>query len=404
MLLQVSNPGSMNLFSLSLLWEIVFLSLIVVFVIYLIRHYNKSFLWAHLVIHPLQSSLHRWNHRLSDWLQHYKPVVFFQKANRQWNNFYSGGKNDSSTDSFAEEVISTVTRKRMGVFANEEYDLLLEENKDLQEEINKLKQQLKNKENRIYELLEDETAANQLQQELHTVKVYNSQLKLEVESLIQYREANGLLEEKADAIQKELNELGSKLNWSTYTNEQLNKDISRLDGAEKELVDAINYNKELEKQIERLLPLEEEIKFLEGEKNILLLQLQDIKIQKHHEYANLMASYESIMEERNQLRDTIVLLGREVGALTRSLNNNKQQLNEDALWENKFIIAAKELNNMRLHYASMENELSLLRNKEQILREKANFADGFQQELKLRIADIAALQRQLFDCRKKYIQ
>ena len=249
-------------------------------------------------------------------------------------------------------------------------------------------------------MLEDEIAAKQLQQELHTARAYNNQLKLEIASLIQYKEANALLEERMDAFQKELNELGSKLNWNTYTNDQLNKEINRLGGADKELIDATNCNKEQERQIKNLLPLVDDIKSLETEREILLVQLQEIKTQKHHEYANVLAAYESIVEERNQLRDTIVLLEREVGALTRSLNNNKQQLNEDALWENKFIVAAKELNNMRLHYASIENELSVLRNKEQVLMDKAKYADGLQQELKLRIADIATLQRQLFDCRK----
>lgn len=401
MLLQVSNPGGINLFSLSLLWEIVFLSLIIVLVIYLIRHYNKSFLWAHQVIHPLQNSLHRWNHRLSDWLQQHKPVHWFQKTNQQWNNFSFNGKQGNVADSFAEEVISTINRKSaVSVFANEEYDLLTEENKDLQDEIEKLKQQLKNKDNRITELLEDELSVKQLQQELHTAQVYNSQLKLEMESLIQYRQLNILLEQKVDTLQKEVNDLSSRLTRNTYTNGQLNKDITRLNGVEKELIDVINYNKDLVQQMERLLPLEDDIKLLETERDILLLQLKEIKTQKHHEHTSLVAAYESIAEGRNQLRDKIVLLESEAGSLTRTLNNNKQQLNEDALWENKFIIAAKELNNMRIHYASMENELSALRNKERFLREKAILADGLEQELKLRITDIAALQRQLFDCRK----
>lgn len=399
MLLQVSNPGSTNLFSLSLLWEIVSLSFIIVLVIYLIRHYYKSFLWAHQVIQPFQNSLHRWNHRLSDWLQQYKPVNWYQKVNQQWNNFSFSGKQGNSKDSFAEEVISTINKKS-SIFANEEYDSLAEENKDLQDEIEKLKQQLRNKESRINELLKDEIADKQLRQELHTAQAYSNQLKLEVDSLIQHREANTLLEQKVDALQKEVNDFSSRLVGNTYLNEQLNKDISRLDGVEKELIDAINYNKDLEQQIERLLPLEDDIQLLETERDILLVQLQEIKTQKHNEFANLMAVYESIVEERNQLRDRIVLLEREIGTLTRTLNNNKQQLNEDALWENKFIIAAKELNQMRIYYAGMENELSFLRNKEQVLREKAKLSDGLQQELKLRIADITELQRQLFNCRK----
>jgi chromosome segregation ATPase len=202
-------------------------------------------------------------------------------------------------------------------------------------------------------------------------------------------------------LQQQLNIITNKWMLATETISRLTTDLQHLESVEKELIDTANYVKDLEQQLQKTAILESDIKSMEAEREWLLLQLQEIKTHQHHDYAHLQSNYTTLLEERNLLQDKIVLLESEVGALSRVLNNNKQKQNEDAWWETKYLIAARELEAMRRQYAAMENELSIAKNKEQVLREKAKQAEGLKATLHLRQQELEALQRELYLCSKK---
>ena len=241
----------------------------------------------------------------------------------------------------------------------------------------------------------------QLKQELHFAKTHNQQLLHEIEELLQFRQLNQQLQERINTLQSELNDVTGKWMKESQFAGRLNDEVNSLSGIEKDWIDAVNHAKELEWQVQKISILENEIKSLEAEREWLLVQLQQIKTKQLHEYETLQESYARLVEEKNLLQHKIVLLESGAGALSRALNNNKLQLNEDALYESKYITAARELNTMRLQYGQMESELSMLRNKEQLLVQKAKLADGLQTTLLIRNEEITALQRQLYDCRRK---
>lgn len=378
MLLQVSSPGSIGLFSLSFtLWLIVIITVTVAAVIYFLKHYNKPLLWAHQVIDPLQHGLHKWNRQLNNWWQHNRSMHFFQRN----NNFYAekeyAQRGVITGDSFAEELIDNVFSDTDKKKEDAETGKLKEENQLLQQQ------------------------NTQLKQELHFAKTHNQQLLHEIEELLQFRQLNQQLQERINTLQSELNDVTGKWMKESQFAGRLNDEVNSLSGIEKDWIDAVNHAKELEWQVQKISILENEIKSLEAEREWLLVQLQQIKTKQLHEYETLQESYARLVEEKNLLQHKIVLLESGAGALSRALNNNKLQLNEDALCESKYITAARELNTMRLQYGQMESELSMLRNKEQLLVQKAKLADGLQTTLLIRNEEITALQRQLYDCRRK---
>jgi uncharacterized small protein (DUF1192 family) len=377
MLLQVSNPGSMSIVSLSfILWLIVALSVTTAAVIYFIKHYNKSFLWAHQVIDPLQHGLHKWNQQLNNWWQHNRGMHFFQKTNLfDSNNIYPKRRRDNG--SFAEDLIDNLFTE--------------EEKKEENTELNRLKE-----ENEL--LLKQKV---QLKLELHAAKAHNQQLMHEINELVQFRQLNQQLQERINTLQTELNSVTARWMKSSEGAIRLNDEVKSLSGIEKDWIDAVNHAKDLELQVQKIGILETEIKSLEAEREWLLIQLQQIKTKQLHEYETLQETCNGLVEERNLLQNKMLMLESEVGALSRTLANNKQHQNEDVLWEGKYLTTAKELNMMRLQYSSMENELSALRNKEQLLREKAKQTDGLAAQLQLKQDEIIQLQRQLYECRKK---
>ncbi|MBI1779911.1 MAG: hypothetical protein HYR66_00845 [Sphingobacteriales bacterium] len=377
MLLQVSNPGSMSIVSLSfILWLIVALSVATAAVIYFIKHYNKSILWAHQMIDPLQHGLNRWNRQLNDWWQQNRGMHFFQKTNLfDGNSTYRQRKADN--DSFAEELIDNLFTEDKKKEENLELNRLKEENELL------LKQQV------------------QLKLELHAAKTHNQQLLHEINELLQFRQLNQQLQTRINTLQTELNNATTRLMKSNEGMVRLNDEVNSLSGIEKDWIDAVNHAKDLELQVQKIGILEAEIKSLGAEREWLLIQLQQIKTKQLHEYEMLQETCNGLVEERNLLQNKMVMLESEVGVLSRTLTNNKQHQNEDVLWETKYITAAKELNMMRFQYSSMENEISALRNKEQLLREKAKQADGLAAQLETKQDEIIRLQRQLYECRKK---
>lgn len=378
MLLQVSTPGNMNVFSLSfILWLTVIISVTIVAVFYFLKNYHKTFLWAHQVIHPFQDGLHKWNKQLNGWWQHTRGLNFFQRMNNSGSNNNFHKSTSIIDDSYADEVIDIIFSDRKDNSDAEVMDQLTNENKRLQQENDRLRK------------------------ELHIATAYNHQLQLEIKELKQYRQLNQQLSERINTLQAELTNINSKWSNASLHLGRLNEDLNTLSGVEKEWIDAVNLAKDLERQVQQIPILEAEIKSLGAEKEWLHIQLQQIKTSQLHEFETLQENYNTLVEERQQLQDKIVLLESEVGALSRALNNNKQQLNEDVLWESKYITAAKELNRMRRQYAGMEDELSMLRNKEQLLREKAKLTDGLITKLQTRELEIASLQRQLYECRKK---
>lgn len=378
MLLQVSTPGNMNVFSLSfILWLTVIISITIAAVFYFLKNYNKTFLWAHQVIHPFQHGLHKWNKQLNDWWQHTRGLNFFQRNNNSDSHHNFHKSENIIDDSYADELIDTIFSDRKDNNNAEAMDLLTNDNKRLQQE------------------------NDQLRKELHNATAYNRQLQLEIKELKQFRQVNQQLSERINTLQAELTNINSKWSNASLHLGRLNEDLNALSGVEKEWIDAMNLAKDLERQVQQIPILEAEIKSLEAEKEWLHIQLQQIKTSQLHEFENLQDNYNTLVEERKQLQDKILLLESEVGALSRALNNNKQQLNEDVLWESKYITAAKELNSMRRQYAGMEDELSILRNKEQVLREKAKITDGLITKLQMREQEMASLQRQLYECRKK---
>lgn len=377
MLLQVSNPGSMSIVSLSfILWLIVALSVAIAAVVYFIKHYNKSILWAHQVIDPLQHGLNRWNRQLNDWWQHNRGMHLFQKANL-FDADKTYPKRRTANDSFAEELIDNLFTE--------------DKKKDQPAELNRLQE-----ENAL--LLKQQV---QLKLELHGAKAHNQQLIHEINELLQFRQLNRQLQERINTLQTELNSVTARWMKSSEGVVRLNDEVKSLSGIEKDWIDAVNHAKDLERQVQKIGILETEIKSLEAEREWLLIQLQQIKTKQLHEYETLQETSNSLVEEKNLLQNKLVMLESEVGALSRTLANNKQHQNEDVLWESKYLTTARELNVMRLQYASMENELSALRNKEQLLREKAKQTDGLAAQLQVKQDEIVRLQRQLYECRKK---
>lgn len=377
MLLQVSSPGSMSIVSLSfILWLIVALSVITAAIIYFIKHYNKSILWAHQVIDPLQHGLNRWNRQLNNWWQHNRGILFFQKTNLfESNNTYR--KREVNSDSFAEELIDNLFTKDKKKEEDAELKRLKEENALLSQQ------------------------QEQLKLELHAAKAHNQQLLHEINELLPLHQLNQQLHEHTNTLQSELNNVKARWTKSNEAVINLNAEVKNLSGIEKDWIDAVNHAKDLQIQVQKISILETEIKSLEAEREWLLVQLQQIKTKEFHEFEALQETCNSLVEERNQLQNKIVLLESEVGALSRALANTKQHQNEDVLWESKYLTAARELNVMRLQYASMENELSALKNKEQLLREKAKQTDGMAAQLQVKQDEIIRLQRQLYECQKK---
>ena len=377
MLLQVSNQGSMSIGSLSfLLWLIVIISVTVAVVVYFYRHYQKTFLWAHQVIDPLQNGWNRWNRQLNNWWQHNRGIYLFQRINTKNITTTYQQKEKAGDDGFAEELIDNLFSK---------------ESKTNDSSLQELKEE--------NELLRQQNL--QLKQELHAAKAHNRQLLHEINELQNYRRLNQQLQQRLNVLQAEVNDLTARWMKTSEGMKRLNDEVNSLSGVEKEWIDAVNHSKDLERQVQKIAILEEEIKSLEAEREWLLLQLQQVKTKQLHEYENLQQTCNSLVEERNLLQDKIVLLESEVGALSRALNNNKLKQSEDILWESKYITAARELHQMRLLYQNMENELSSLRNKEQLLREKAKLTDGLQTQLQVKNEELISLQRQLYDCRKK---
>ncbi|HET9057347.1 MAG TPA: hypothetical protein VFN30_10935 [Chitinophagaceae bacterium] len=375
--------------------EILLLVSIAVLVFFLSKHYFKSFIWAQQFVYPLQNSLNRWNHHIADWMIHYKPTVW---VNKMFLKFHASDKKRTYNSLFTGTLSPFVKEnKRVGFSKNKEYEALLKTDEELLNEIKTLHLRLQNKGERIVELINSELNARQ---KLYKAQVRNDHLEWEVNKLRQLGNENIVLSETLNSLQNELNEVFSKLTGVISKNEQLVLEVERLKSIERDLFNVISHNKDGEKQIEKISFLENDVRSLTAEREILLLQVQEIKMQKHHEYGNLLTAYKTILEEKSQLQDKVVLLEREVAILSRNLNAGKQKLNESALWEDKFIKTAKELHQIQLLYASIERELSILRNKEQLLRKKANLADGLQEELRVRLVDIAVLQQQLFECRK----
>ncbi|MBI2730475.1 MAG: hypothetical protein HYX40_06960 [Sphingobacteriales bacterium] len=365
----------MNVFSLSwMLWLIVIISVSATAVIYFLKNYNKSFLWAHQVMDPLQHGLLKWNRQLNNWWQH---LHFFQQTDNLYNHKTYQQSRTITEGSFAEELIDTIFSDTVPVKEDTEVERLKEENQLLQ------KQQL------------------QLTKELHLSQIHNKQLLHEINELLQFRKLNMELQQNVNKLQAQLNNITGKWTKASHSMSRLNDELNSLTNVEKDWIDAVNRTKDLERRIEQIPVFEAEIKSLEAEREWLHIQLQQLKTKQLHEFKTLQENCNRLVEERNLLQHKMVLLESEAGALSRALNNNKQQQNEDVLWENKYITAARELNNIRIQYAAMEQEVSILRSKEQLLREKAKMTDGLQTTLQVRTEEIISLQRQLYDCRKK---